>query len=582
VSAPGSGSPGGSGGGPGGGPHRGVEDGLFGDGRDEARARSIPGIAYWTAKGAFLHPDRTALVTDEGRRSYRDLESGVLRAAAVLEDLGVGPGDRFGILMLNDPRFLDLLFAAGRVGAVAVTLNWRLTVSELEYQLRDAGVGVLFVGPEQEEAGEELARETGCRMVRVPGEYEGRADALGAGKVPLRPPPMSALPGDDEPVLMVYTSGTTGRPKGALLTHRNLFWNAVNDVLAVGLTWQDVSLTVLPLMHVGGIGLFTLPTLLAGGTVVMTRGFDPEETLALIEKEGVTVMLGVPTIHTMLVRSPAFPEADLSTLRFMYNGGDRCPLEVVERFREKGVAFAGGYGLTETAPTAFLTELDQLKEAAAEPGFAGKPSFGMDARIVDEEGWDVAPGEVGEVVLQGPNLFRKYWARPRDTEDAFQGGWFRTGDLAWWTEEGFTFIAGRKKQMLKSGGENIYPAEVEQALLAHPGVAEAVVIGRAHPKWNEVPFAVVVAEFGVEVDEEELRTFLGERLARFKIPAGFAFVDQIPRTSIGKPDRPLLEQRYGGGPESDGGETGLPGGASPGQAAAERPGDRSDAGEGAP
>jgi fatty-acyl-CoA synthase len=546
MSAAGLGSPGGPG------PGRGADERRrpFGDGRDEARARSIPGIAYWTAKGAFLHPERTALVTAEGRRSYREMESGVLRAAAVLEDLGVGPGDRFGILMLNDPRFLDLLFAAGRVGAVAVTLNWRLTVPELEYQLRDAGVDALFVGPEQEEAGEELARKTGCRRVEVPEDYERRADALGAGEVPLRPPPMSALPGDDEPVLMVYTSGTTGRPKGALLTHRNLFWNAINDVLAVGLTWEDVSLTVLPLMHVGGIGLFTLPTLLVGGTVVMTRGFDPEETLALIEKEGVTVMLGVPTIHTMLVRSPAFPEADLGTLRFMYNGGDRCPLEVVERFRGKGVAFAGGYGLTETAPTAFLTELDQLEAAAAEPGFAGKPSFGMDARIVDEEGRDVAPGEVGEVVLQGPNLFREYWARPRDTEDAFQGGWFRTGDLAWWTEEGFTFIAGRKKQMLKSGGENIYPAEVEQALLAHPGVAEAVVIGRAHPKWNEVPFAVVVAEPEEEVDEEELRAFLEKRLARFKIPAGFAFVDQIPRTSIGKPDRPLLEERYGRGPES--------------------------------
>lgn len=522
---------------------------------EQARARSIPGIGYWTAKAAFLHPHRTALVTPEGRRSYRQMEEGVRRAAAVLRDRGIGRGDRFGILMWNDPRFLDLLFAAGRVGAVAVPLNWRLTPVELAYQMKDAGVKLLLAGPEQADAVPELEEATGCPVVSVPDEYEAIAAAWAEStevESPFRPPPMSTLPGDDDPVLMVYTSGTTGRPKGALLTHRNLFWNAINDVLAVGLTWRDTSLTILPLMHVGGIGLFTLPTLLAGGTVVMPRRFDAEETLAVIRDEGVTVMLGVPAIHTMLVESQAWDDADLSSLRFMYNGGDRCPLEIVERFREKGVPFAGGYGLTETAPTAFLTELDQLEEAASAPGFAGKPAFGMDARIVDEEGRDVAPGQVGEVVMQGPNLFREYWGRSQDTARAFRDGWFHTGDLATWDEEGFTFIAGRKKQMLKSGGENIYPAELEQALLEHPEVVEACIIGRPHPKWNEVPFAVVALREGSEAGEEELRAFLEGRLARFKIPAGFAFVDALPRTSIGKPDRPLLEKRYGAPADDDG------------------------------
>ncbi len=549
-------------------------------GIEQARARSIPGIGYWTAKSAFLHPNRTALVTPEGRRSYREMEEGVQRAAAVLRDRGLEAGDRFGILMWNDARFLDLLFAAGRVGAVAVPLNWRLTPVELAFQVEDAGVKLLLAGPEQAEAAREVADSTGCPVVAVPDEYEAIADAAVAGGSPAgpsaagpspagsqkagsRPPPMSALPGDDDPVLMVYTSGTTGRPKGALLTHRNLFWNAINDILAVGLTWRDTSLTILPLMHVGGIGLFTLPTLLAGGTVIMPRRFDPEETLALIRDEGVNVMLGVPAIHTMLVESPDWDAADLSSLRFMYNGGDRCPLEVVERFREKGVPFAGGYGLTETAPTAFLTELDQLEQAASAPGFAGKPSFGMDARIVDDRGRDVAPGEVGEVVMQGPNLFREYWGRPEETVRAFRGGWFHTGDLATWDEEGFTFIQGRKKQMLKSGGENIYPAEVEQALLEHPEVAEACVIGRPHPKWTEVPFAVVGLRTPDAVDETGLRAFLEGRLARFKIPAGFAFVEVLPRTSIGKPDRPLLEKRYGA-PAGDGPAPSSPGSPTPG------------------
>lgn len=546
-------------------------------GSGSARARSIPGIGYWTAKAAFLHPERTALVTPEGRRNYREMEEGVARATRILRRLEICAGDRFGILMWNDARFLDLLFAAGRVGAIAVPLNWRLTAAELAFQVDDAGAGVIFAGPEQEELTTVLRDSSGCRVVDVPGEYERLADARsdedGAGKprahesgvggergvggltgvgsdTPggpggFRPPTMAGLPGDDDPVLMVYTSGTTGRPKGALLTHRNLFWNAINDVLALGLTWNDTSLSILPLMHVGGIGLFTLPTLLCGGTVVMPRSFDPEETLALIARERVTVMLGVPAIHAMLVRSPDFARADLGSLRFIYNGGDRCPMEVVERFREKGVPFAGGYGLTETAPTAFLTELDQLEEAASAPGFGGKPAFGMDARIADAEGRDVAAGEVGEVLLQGPNLFREYWGRPEETADSFRGGWFHTGDLAYWTNEGFTFIAGRMKQMLKSGGENIYPAEVEQALCEHPSVAEACVIGRPHPKWNEVPFAVVALEKGGEADEAELRTFLGERLARFKIPTGFAFIDVLPRTSIGKLDRPQLERTFG-------------------------------------
>ncbi|TVP43206.1 MAG: acyl-CoA synthetase [Gemmatimonadales bacterium] len=539
-------------------------------GREEARSRNFPGIGYWTAKAAFLHPDRIALVTPEGRRSYRDLEVGVAEATSILRGLGVESGRSFGILMWNDARFLDLLFAAGRTGGVAVPLNWRLTAAELAFQVEDAGIETVFVGAEQEELAAELEAATGCRLLRVPEVFDGSVPAAAgpagsapAGRspgaeAPVPPPPMSSLPGDDDPVLMVYTSGTTGRPKGALLTHRNLFWNAINDVLALGLTWQDTSLTILPLMHAGGIGLFTLPTLLAGGTVVMPRRFDPEETLELIGQEKVTVMMGVPATHGMLVDAAGWDAADLSSLRFAYNGGDRCPPAVEARFRERGILFAGGYGLTETAPTAFLTELDQADDARRLDAGAGKPSFGMDARIVDADGRDVAPGEVGEVVLQGPNLFLGYHGRPDATAEAFRGGWFRTGDLASWTAQGFTSIAGRSKQMLKSGGENIYPAEVEQALLEHPAVAEACVIGRPHPRWNEVPFAVVAlraalrdgnaagqaAGLAVAADDE-LRTFLEARLARFKIPAGFAFVDALPRTSIGKPDRPLLERTFG-------------------------------------
>jgi fatty-acyl-CoA synthase len=504
---------------------------------------TIPGIGYWSAKAALLHPERTALVTPEGEVSYGELERSVSHAAALLRSRGVGAGDRVGILMLNDRRFLELLFASGRIGAIAVPLNWRLTAEELAYQVNDAGIRLLLVGPEHSEPGYELAARCGCDRIGVPAPY----DSLAAATAPEPPAPyLSAgqFPGGDDAALMVYTSGTTGRPKGAVLTHANLFWNAVNDILALGLTYRDTTLTILPLMHVGGIGLFTLPTLLAGGRVVLPRSFDAEQALGLIERHRVTVVLGVPTIHRMLTESPSFATADLSSLRFVYNGGDRCPLEIVERYRARGILFGGGYGMTETAPTAFLPEPDQAERAARAEGFIGKTAFFTDARIVDPSGRDVPDGEVGELLMQGPNVFREYWGLPEQTAETLRGGWLHTGDLARREPDGFAFIAGRKKEMIKSGGENIYPAEVEQVLLSHPAVAEVCVIGRAHPKWNEVPFAVVAFRPGAAAPDEELRAFCRERLAKFKVPVGYAVVDALPRTSIGKPDRPRLIARY--------------------------------------
>jgi fatty-acyl-CoA synthase len=506
--------------------------------------RHIPGTGYWVAKAAFLHPDRTALVTPEGRFSYRRLAERVVGAAEVLRRHGIGRGDRFGILMHNDIRFLELLLAAGRVGAIAVPLNWRLTPREMAHPVADAGIRVVFVGPEHRETGAALAAASGIEGAPVPEAYdpvvaETRHDALAAAPV------QTDFPGDDDPVLMVYTSGTTGQPKGAVLTHANMFWNAINDILALGLDYRDTTLTTLPLMHVGGIGLFTLPTLLAGGTVVMPRGFDPVEALRLIEEERVTMFLGVPAIHAMLVEAPEFATARLDSLRVVYNGGDRCPLAVIEAYRARGLAFGGGYGLTETSPTAYLTELDQLEAAAGREGFVGKPSFGLDARLVREDGAEAGPGEVGEVLVRGPGVFREYWGLPEQTRASFTDGWFHTGDLAVRDEAGHTVLVDRKKQMLKSGGENIYPAEIEQALREHPAVAEAVVIGRPHARWNEVPFAVVSLRPGAGADAEELRAFCAERLARFKVPTGFAFLDALPRTSIGKPNRALLAERYG-------------------------------------
>ncbi len=502
----------------------------------------IPGVGYWAEKAAVLHPEREALtVPGDGVITYAELAAGVRRAASILASHGVGPGDRFGLLMLNDRRLVELLLAAGRIGAVAVPLNWRLTAPEIRFQLEDAGIRTLFVGPDVRDLGEAAVREAETSLVRVPEDYDGAAEDPG----PDAPHDRVRLPGSDEPALVVYTSGTTGRPKGVVLTHANLFWNAINDVLTLGLTWQDTTLTVLPLTHVGGIGLFTLPTLLAGGRVVMTRTFDPAETLRLIEEERITIFLGVPTIHTMLVQHPDFQSRDLGSLRMVLNGGDRCPLAVVEAYRSRGIPFGGGYGLTESAPTAFLPEPDSFERSNRRPAFIGKTAFFTDARIVREDGSEADPEEPGELLLHGPNLFAEYLGRPEETAAAVRDGWFHTGDLAVCDEAGFAYIAGRSKQMIKSGGENIDPAEIEEVLLRHPGVTEACVVGRAHPKWTEVPFAVIVTGDGDAPSDEELREHCGGSLARFKIPKGFARVEALPRTSIGKPDRARLTSTYG-------------------------------------
>jgi fatty-acyl-CoA synthase len=501
----------------------------------------IPGIGYWIEKAARLHPRREALVVPgEERTGYAGLAAGTRRAAALLRELGMGPGTRFGLLMWNDRRLLELLLAAGRIGAVAVPLNWRLTAAELAFQVGDAGIDVVFAGAEPRPLAAALAAESSIRLVEVPEAYDGAAADPG----PDTAEALVGLPGGDAPALVVYTSGTSGRPKGVVLSHANLFWNALNAMVTVGLSFRDTTLTALPMTHVGGIGLFTLPSLLAGGRVVMLRSFSAEAVLEAIESERVTVFLGVPAMHRMIVESERFAASDLSSLRMVLNGGDRCPLALAAAWRERGVPFGGGYGLTESAPIAFLPEPDDFEASLTREAFIGRTAFFTDARVVRPDGSECAPEERGEIQLAGPNLFTEYLGLPEETAAAVRDGWFGTGDLAVRDAEGHAFIAGRSKQLIKSGGENIDPAEIEEVLLRHPGVLEACVVGREHERWTEVPFAVVALRRGASPSDDELREHCGRSLARFKVPVAFARVEEIPRTSIGKPDRAGIARLY--------------------------------------
>ncbi|MGB8646949.1 MAG: long-chain fatty acid--CoA ligase [Anaerolineae bacterium] len=503
------------------------------------------GIGFWLYRHAQLNPRRVALITPERTLTYGELNGEANRVAHALATLGLKEGDRIGVLCLNDPRFLTLLFGAGKLGIVVVSLNYRLTPPEIAYQMKDSNVRVLFVGAEQAGFIPALREQTGIdRFYVLAGDAPAGCGAY-AALIAGRPESEPAAPlAWDKELLTVYTSGTTGKPKGAVLTHANQFWNAMNDIIPLGLTRDDRVLTILPLVHVGGVGLFTLPALLLGASVVMPRKFDAEETLRLIEKEKVTVVMGVPAIWQMLIASPLFKTANLSSVRFFYNGGDRCPLEVVRAFRAQGLTFGGGYGLTETSPTAFMMAPEDFEQGTRQLGFIGKTAFFDEACLVNSEGGEVPQGEIGEIWLRGPNVFSGYWNRPEATQEVFTEGWFHTGDLAMADPEGLTFVVGRSKEMFKSGGLNVYPAEIEALIGAHPAVQEVCVIGVPDPKWNEVGRAIVALKPGCQATPEELLAFCEGQLARYKTPRSVVFVAALPRNTLGKINRGELKQKY--------------------------------------
>jgi len=513
------------------------------------------GIWHWLERRADLNPGRPALI-DAGRIvTYRSLRDRVAGAAAGLAEQGVRRGDRVAVLAINRAEYVEVLFAAARLGAIVVPLNWRLTAPELAFQIGDSEPGVLVLDPELRDLGEAVLKTREASGLRTVVALERGGDpAWPSYDALVRTPPGSPAGRFDDPFLILYTSGTTGRPKGAVLTQATQLWNSINIRTAANLTEHDVTLNVLPMFHAGGIGLFTLPTLHAGGTAVLQRRFDPDEAVRLIAAHGVTAMFGVPSIYLMLLENEAFRAADLSRVRFSC-GGAPCPTTIIKAFRDRGLLFQFGYGLTETAPTCTLIP---AADAFRKIGSAGKAAIHVELRVVDDQGRDVRPGEIGEVWTRGPNLFSGYWRRPEATAEAFvrpeeallEGGgyagwWFRTGDLATLDDEGFLYVLDRKKDMIISGGENIYPAEVEEVLYRHPAIAEVAVIGIPDPRWGEVPMAVVVLRPGQALAIDDLRAFCDGKLGRYKTPRRLAVVDALPRNAAGKVLKRVLREEFG-------------------------------------
>ncbi|MFJ5966865.1 o-succinylbenzoate--CoA ligase [Streptomyces sp. NPDC093060] len=490
------------------------------------------GLGSWPARRARKTPHRTALVHGDRSTDYRTLHTRTTRLARALRARGVRRGDRVAYLGPNHPAYLETLFAAGLLGAVLVPLNTRLAGPELAYQLADSGARVLVHAPARTALPDAPEVRT---HVEVGAAYEELLAS--ADDEPIDEP---VTP--DDTCIIMYTSGTTGRPKGAVLTHGNLTWNAVNVLVDTDLTTDERALVCAPLFHTAGLNMLTLPVLLKGGSCVLVESFDPQATFDLVERHRITFMFGVPTMFDQIARHPRWPAADLSSLRILTCGGSPVPTPLIAAYQERGLTFLQGYGMTEAAPgTLFL----DAEHAVSKAGSAGVPHFFSDVRVVRPDLTPVDVGETGEVVVRGPHVMPGYWGLPEESAASFADGWFRSGDAARVDADGYVYIVDRMKDMIISGGENVYPAEIEDLLLAHPGIAECAVIGVPDARWGEVPRAVVVPEAGVDLDPDEVLASLAGRLARYKIPKSLVVADELPRTASGKLLKSRVRKHFG-------------------------------------
>ncbi|MEN3539893.1 long-chain fatty acid--CoA ligase [Microbispora sp. ZYX-F-249] len=499
------------------------------------------GLGGWPARRARMTPDRTAFVFGDRPVTYAEVHERTTRLASRLRAAGVRAGDRVAYLGRNHLAFVETMFASHLLGAIFVPLNFRLAAPEIGYMLDHSGAEVLIYAPECAEVVRALPdtvaapREVVALDAPGPGErhYESW---LAEGD----PAPIDVPVRMDDTALILYTSGTTGRPKGATLTHGNLVWNCFNLLLGVDVTSDETTLISAPLFHVAALNQTLLPTFLKGGRSVIMPSWDVDECYDLIEKHGVTWMFGVTTMFAAFARSPRWAGADLSSLRNLMAGGAAIPAALIRAYQERGLVFCQGYGLTETAPGATFLEASQ---SVRKVGSAGVPVFFANVRVVRPDGTDTATGQPGEVLIQGPNVTPGYWRDPEATAAAFSdGGWFRSGDVGVLDEEGHLYVVDRVKDMYISGGENVYPAEVEAAIFEHPAIAEVAVLGVPDAKWGEVGRAFVVLRPGANVTAGELRDFLRPRLAKYKIPMYFDITDDLPKTGSGKIQKPRLRR----------------------------------------
>lgn len=507
-------------------------------------------FGYILQKKAQYYPDRTALIDPEAGTAltYAELNTRADRVANALADRGIGAGDRIGGLFRNSPAFFEVFFGGCKLAAVTVPLNFRLAPPELEYMIENADPDLFMFESVFEQTvseidfgGRSLIRIDAGEGAELPTvEATPYADLLNGAKEAV------TVPAHDfhDPAVILYTSGSTGRPKGVPLTHANLFFASVNYLVDTELTTDDVTLTSSPIFHVGGLNIFTLPLLHVGGKVVLQREFVPEETWEIMAEHDVTKMFTIPTMLNSMVKVDGWREHDLSSLELMVSGGEPVPTDLKEAFADIGVPVVAAYGLTETTDGTLVLRPEHAMEKG--PKCNGKTFTHVDAKVVDDEGEVVSPGEQGELVHRGPSVATTYWELPEETADAWEDGWFKTGDIAEVDEDGFYHIYGRIDNMIITGGENVYPSEVEEALHSHPDVAEVIAFGVPSEEWGEEVKAVIVPRSDSDLSENAIDDFLEGRLAGYKQPKQYQFVQELPKSGTGKLERAAIIDRYGG------------------------------------
>lgn len=506
------------------------------------------GIGQWLYKQAWINRGRPALGDKDRRLTYDELDIRTNQLAWAMYDAGIRPKDRVALLAVNSVAFLESLFAVAKLGAIAVPLNYRLAAPEIAFQLADSGARTLVYSTGLADLAQAALRDDrlgtiGTIVIGGDGD-DGFETVLSRGSTK----PLNSYVSPDDDCIIMYTSGTTGRPKGAVLTHGAVTANNHHTLLmGPGMSRYDVTVTTAPLFHIGGLAVHTLPLLYAGGFNFLLERFDPAEMLETMSREGASIEFLVPAMWAGITRVPNFDDYQLDRMRFALTGGAACPLPVIEFLQDRGWQFLEGFGMTESCANTLLLDAEH---ATTKRGSVGRPHLHIDAKVVDIDDKDVPVGEIGELVLRGPNLFRGYWGLPEATTEAWRGGWFHSGDLVTLDDDGYFTIIDRKKDMVITGGENVYSTEVEQVLYGHEQVLDVAVIGVPDDKWGELVTAVIVPKEGETIDADQLVAWTRERLAGFKTPKRIEIIDDLPRNATGKVLKRSLRMSYAGSESS--------------------------------
>ncbi len=494
-------------------------------------------IGDWSGRRALLTPNREAITDNTKKKTYtyKELDIRANKLARALTDYGISKGDRVAQFSTNRIECIDLFLATGKIGAVLVPFNVRLSLQELEYLIKKTSPSILFYEQKLKSQVAEIKKKNLIDSNIVMGEKSIQNDLstqsvmnkVSKSEIEKR------IINFEDPHLILFTGGTTGLPKGAILSHRMIYWNSVNTILSWSLNSNDIQPLLFPLFHTGGWNVLLVPFYHLGAKTILMGDFNPEETLKVIEQEKCTIVIGVPTMFHAIANSPKFNSTNFKSVKTFISGGAPCPVAIMEKFWAKNKPFKMGYGLTEVGPNNFYLPETQIKE---KPTSVGLPVFHCDMKIIDTQTNErVNQGNVGELLLKGPHIFSGYWDEPDETKKTIEpDGWVHTGDLVMQDEEGYFYIVGRRKEMYISGGENIYPVEIEELLYKHPIIDLAAVIGVNDEKWGEVGKAFITLKQGKTVSGEEIREYLIERLAKYKVPKYFEIRDSLPTSATGK------------------------------------------------